>query len=115
MLPLLTWSFDAGVVVPIPTLVSAVALLTPLMLPNTSELFWATMAFAPMAVAFNRDVPKRIAFDLFPISVIDAPFVVPSPALAPTKVFRDPPPLLFPAKYPTKALSEPVVLNAPAL
>src|SRR5260370_21158421 len=41
-----------GAVVPIPTFVSAMAELTPLMLPSTSELLWLTLAFAPMAVAF---------------------------------------------------------------
>ena len=40
----------AGVVVPMPTLVSALAPLTLLMEPRMSELLWVTEALAPIAV-----------------------------------------------------------------
>src|SRR5439155_12589337 len=47
-----------GAVLPMPTLVSAVALLTPLMLPSTSALGASTSALAPIAVALARPKEK---------------------------------------------------------
>lgn len=49
-----------GAVSPIPTLVSAVALLTPLMLPSTKELLAVTSENAPIAVALVRVAPASI-------------------------------------------------------
>src|SRR5438045_6140232 len=64
----LTSSRSLGDVVPIPTLVLAVAPLTPLMLPSTRLFDNVTNAPAPIAVAFDRLVePIRVKL---PISVL---------------------------------------------
>ena len=52
ILPPVTSNFAFGVVVPIPTSVSAVAPFAPLMPPKTSELLCETYALAPIAVVF---------------------------------------------------------------
>src|SRR5262245_54334277 len=52
---------ELGMGTPMPTLVSAVAPLSPLTLPSTRLLFAATKAFAPIAVAFVRLLLKTSA------------------------------------------------------
>ena len=56
MLPLFErrWRVALGAVVPMPTLVSAVAPLTPAMLPSTRLFDWLTFALAPIVVAFVK-------------------------------------------------------------
>ena len=78
MLPPVTSSLDLGAVVPMPTLVSAVAKLTPLILPRTSELSCVTCAWAPIAVALLRLFEPTSASS--PRIVFRAPvvFVVPA-------------------------------------
>lgn len=85
MLPPVTSNFAFGAVVPIPTLVSAVAPFTPLRLPNIKELLVVAVALAPIAVAFVR---------------LAAPTSVPSPSI----VMRLPVRLAAPALFPKNEL-----------
>src|SRR5467141_2153601 len=97
----------SGVVVPMPTLVSAVAPLTLLMLPRTSELLCATDAFAPMAVALMM---LGTPFALAPMKVLEFSVVLEEPAPFPKKELLDPVVLAFPVLLPKKLLPAPVVL-----
>src|SRR6266478_1653755 len=129
MLPPVTSSLALGAVVPMPTLVSAVAELTPLMLPRTSELSCVTLAWAPIAVAlFNSELtrdnqPKSVLlapFELLPLKsaaspmkVLLAPVKFPKPASLPMKVLDEPVVFCKPAKTPKNELLLPVVLANP--
>src|SRR2546430_15493744 len=129
MLPPVTSSLALGAVVPMPMLVSAVALLTPLMLPRTSELSCVTLAWAPIAVAlFNSELtrdnqPKSVLlapFELLPLKsaaspmkVLLAPVKFPKPASLPMKVLEAPVVFCRPANSPKNELLLPVVLALP--
>src|SRR6266571_1317691 len=104
----LTLNRCSGAVVPMPTLVSALA---PLILPSTSELLAVTWALAPTAVAF---VTPAMPFEFAPMNVLLSSAVFESPALSPKKELLEPVVLLLPARPPKKELSDPVVLRLPA-
>src|SRR5688572_23155802 len=123
MSPFRTSSFDVGVVVPIPTLVSAVAALIPLMLPRTIELLCSALARCPIAVALVRlsstSAPKPTTVRLLPF-VFESPAPVPKnelpdpvvfdrPALRPKKEFEIPDEFSPPADEPKNELALPVV------
>src|SRR5579863_6985749 len=55
-----TVSGNCGAVVPMPTLVSDVALFTPFILPSTNELLVVTAANAPIAVVLLRLLSKIV-------------------------------------------------------
>src|SRR5258708_2857991 len=95
-----TSSGDSGAGVPMPTLVSAVAPLTPLILPSTSALLCDTCALAPMAVALVRLLMPTSA--RAPIIVLKPPSMLLTPAVAPKKALLPPIPLAKPAWYPKK-------------
>jgi hypothetical protein len=106
-----TVSRSPGVVVPIPTLVSAVAPLTPLMLPRTRLSLWATSARYPMAVAL---VIPAAPWDTAPTKLLLSSVVLLTPAKYPTKELLSPVVLLEPASCPMKEFWMPVVLDRPA-
>src|SRR5713226_5390705 len=113
-----------------PTLVSANAPLTPLMLPSTSELLCATCAFAPIAVALSLPdstfvlEPSSVWWEPVgleiskpaspPIKVLPPPLVFPLPASLPKKELLLPSTLLVPALCPKKELQQPPTLLTPA-
>ena len=76
---------EAGAVVPMPTLVSAVAPFTPLMLPSTSVLLAVTSALAPMAVVFVRVPVEGPALNPSPVLLL--PVVLATRAARPSAVF----------------------------
>ena len=94
-----------------PTLTSAAAEFTPLMLPSTRLLLWVTEALAPIDVAL---VMAAEPFALLPMNELPFSAVLDCPALFPTIVFPEPVVLKIPAKYPKNELLLPVQLLAPA-
>src|SRR6266853_4058388 len=97
-----------------PTLVSAVAPLVPLMLPKTSELLCVTSAFAPRAVANVRLLLAETSAPK-PIVVLLLPVVLFEPEPDPKNALLKPVVLLEPAPSPENTLLNPVVLRKPAL
>src|SRR5258708_27818181 len=104
------WRCLAGVVVPIPTLVSADAPLTPLILPSTSELLCPTKARKPMALALAS--PSVLSANA-PKKELWLPVVFEAPVDLPKKELLSPVPLL-PASKPKYELAPRVVFDAPA-
>ena len=99
-----------GVVVPTPTLVSAVAPLTLLILPKMIELLWATCARLPMAVELL--MPETIcAFEPSRVLLFPVGFAVLKSARVPIKVLPLPVVLLAPVFTPANKLFVPALLN----
>src|SRR5579883_1485391 len=101
-----------GALVPMPTFVSAVAPLTPLIAPRTSELLCVTFAFAPSAVALVRLFEPTSA--LAPMTVLPPPVVFVCPALVPKNEFCPPVVLNRPAFCPKNELLSPAAFEKPA-
>src|SRR5215471_20579434 len=93
-----------GLVVPMPTFVSAFEPFTPLMLPGTRLLLCVTDALAPIVVAF---VIPEAPFDALPMNVLLSSEVLDKPALWPKKELLLPPELFDPASLPKNEFAAP--------